>query len=79
MTIYPADHAVYWRKDIPKRPGSQSGTLAAPWHRFDEFPCVHWDGEECAAKVLPECIAPPDRQTASVRDAWTRERQVAHA
>lgn len=75
--IYPAGYRVTWRTDIPKRKGSQSGVLAAPWPRFDAFPCVQWDGESEARTELPECLESPQRKQTSVRDAWTAERQAA--
>lgn len=75
--IYPTGYHVQWRKDIPPRRGAQSGVLAQPWlHYGYEFPCVRWDGEQDAGKVPPECLEPPQRQQASIRDTWTRERQA---
>lgn len=71
--IYPANTPVHWRTDIPPRPGAQSGVLTQDWQRFLAFPVVRWDGETEARQVLPECLAPINKQPAPnmrLRNAW---------
>ena len=70
MTIYPIGHPVAWRSDIPPRQGSQRGKLSHPWHRYESFPWVIWDGETDEHQQLPECVGPVNQVVSSTRNAW---------
>lgn len=68
--IYPAGQRIYWRTDIPRRTGQQTGKLSRSWHRFEAFPWIIWDGEQAEQQELPECVSLVAPVAVSVRDAW---------
>lgn len=74
--IYPAGTRIYWRADIPRRAGQQSGALSRPWHRFESFPWITWDGEQAERQELPECVTLVAPVAVSVRDAWAEKARV---
>lgn len=73
--IYSIGTHVRWsERNKSPRNGSQTGSLAREWERFEEFPWVLWDGAAEERKEYPECI----QIVTSLADAW-EEKEKARA